>query len=184
MRRTFIPAAAAALLLLTACGAENGDQAGAGQETSKAPKGPQKVTIGDTVRTEHGGSITVYEYRVTTDALGEKVGAADVEVCVASEPPSGVDDTEIAVVTDYWSAIDTKNRHYNWPGEWTDNKNVAPVLESENPTSWGECVRGWTLLETDDKTEVTAIRYYRPKNDQSGTADIRWALKSEQEEQL
>lgn len=177
MRRTFIPAAAAALLLLTACGAGSGNQAGAGEETSKAPKGPQKVTIGDTVGTEDGGSITVYEYRVTTDSVDEKVGAADVEVCIAKEAPVGKEDTEVAVMTEYWSAIDTENRHYNHPTEWTRNKDVSPVLEPENPTSWGECVRGRTLLDTDDQSEVAAIRYYRPEGEHSDTVDIRWALK-------
>lgn len=177
MRRTFIPAAAAALLLLTACGAGEGNQTGTGEETSEAPKRPQKVTVGDTVETEGGGSITVYEYQVTTDSEGEKVGAADIEVCTPSESPAGLDDIEPVVMTEYWSAIDTENRHYNHPTEWTQNKDVSPVLEPENPTSWGECVRGWTLLDTDDKSEVAAIRYYRPKGELSDTVDIRWALK-------
>ncbi|OFL64177.1 MULTISPECIES: hypothetical protein [unclassified Brevibacterium] len=146
-------------------------------EAAKAPKGPIKVSIGDTVDDEEGGSITAHGYRVTTDTLGKKVGAVDIEVCLGPDVPAGVEDAEGHVTTDYWSAVDKENRRYQHPGEWSENKDVSPVLDPETPASWGDCVRGWALLETNDKTDVTEIRYYRPKDENRNATDIRWAVK-------
>lgn len=172
MRRKLIPAAAA-LLVLTGCSSDGEAES----EAAKTPQGPIKAPIGDTVDSDDGGSITAHEYRVTTDDMGKKVGAVDIEVCIAKEAPEGAEDQQVAVMTEYWSAVDKDNRHYRHPGEWYDNKDVSPVLDPETPTNWGECVRGWSLLETDDKTDVSEIRYNRPGGEGNPALDIRWTLK-------
>ena len=130
-------------------------------------------SLGETVDTPGGSSVTAYDYRVITTPGDEREGVLEVKVCIG-DPVEGYEGG--SVLTEFWSIEDADDRRFEAASSYGENDEVGPILSYESFVAWDDCIRGWIVMDTDDTTDAQMVRYFNSMTEEPGAEEIRWAI--------
>lgn len=127
--------------------------------TSPAPTpGTTPAAVGETQTAKNGGSITVFEHRKGVESRDPDQEAIDVQVCAPGAPPAVGAEAPI-VSNQPWALLDAENRRYTSASSYWTNGGVQPVYPTEERITWGDCVRGWIIIQGKTTTPMIKVRY-------------------------
>lgn len=112
--------------------------------------------------------MTVYEHRKGIEPQDPNQEAIDVKVCVG--PKQAGETAEPVVTTNPWAIYDAQDRRYTAASSTWEHKAVMPAYPVEQQIRWGDCVRGWVIIEGDAATPMTKVRYT------VGSTILEWKL--------
>lgn len=120
--------------------------------------GTTPATLGESQTAKNGGSITVFEHRKSVEPRDPDQEAIDVQVCApATSPTAGA---EAPIVTNQpWALLDAENRRYTSASSYWKDGGAHPLYPHEEQLNWGDCVRGWVVIQGKTTTSMTKVRY-------------------------
>lgn len=123
-----------------------------------ATQGATLAALGETQTSKNGGSVTVFEHRKSVEQQDPNQEAIDVQVCApAAPPPAGA---EAPYVTNQpWALLDAENRRYTSASTTWQHEGAQPAYPFEEIIAWGDCVRGWIIIQGQAATQMTKVRY-------------------------
>jgi hypothetical protein len=136
----------------------------------QATNGASLLAVGEVGATPAGGSVTVYEHRKNVEPQDANQEAIDVQVCVGAKP-SGSDAADYPIISvSPWALYDGQNRRYASASTTWQHQGAQPGYPVEQRVTWGDCVRGWVIIEGQSATTMTKVRYT------AGSVILEWKL--------
>lgn len=127
--------------------------------TPPAPaQGESPAAVGESLTAKNGGVITVFEHRKNAEPRDPNQKAIDVQVCASAAPPTVGAETPI-VTNEPWALLDAENRRYTSASSYWKDGEAQPLLPHEEQIVWGDCVRGWIIIQGQAATPMTKVRY-------------------------
>lgn len=138
--------------------------------TPPAPTpGTSPAALGESQTSKNGSSVTVYEHRKNVEPQDGNQEAIDVEVCTPMTPPSAMAEAPV-VSSQPWALLDAENRRYTSASTTWKHEGAQPAYPFQEELAWGDCVRGWVIIQGQASTQMTKVRY-------TGAASIlEWKL--------
>lgn len=116
------------------------------------------AALGETQTSRNGSAVTVFEHRKNVEPQDPDQEAIDVEVCAPVAPPTV--GAEAPIVTNQpWALLDAENRRYTSASSYWEHGGAQPAYPHEEQLSWGDCVRGWVIIQGMTTTPMTEVRY-------------------------
>ncbi len=163
MKKNFVVFAVTALAL-AGCSApgEGGASPTVTVTVTASPPSPAPPTspaaMGEPQTSKSGSTVTVFEHRKGAEPRDPNQEAIDVQVCTPAAPPSAA--AEAPVVTNQpWALLDAENRRYTLASSYWTNGEAQPMYPTEEQLAWGDCVRGWIIIQGQAATPMIKVRY-------------------------
>jgi hypothetical protein len=112
--------------------------------------------------------VTVYEHRKGVEPQDPNQEAIDVKVCTGPKPAGETQNPTIGVSP--WALYDAEDRRYTYASTTWSHEGVQPGYPAQEQVKWGECIRGWVIIQGQAATEMTKVRYG------SGSTILEWKL--------
>lgn len=127
--------------------------------TPAAPApGASPAALGESLTAKNGGTVTVFEHRKNVEKQDPNQEAIDVQVCAPAAPPSV--GAEAPYVTNQpWALLDADNRRYTSASTTWQHEGAQPAYPFEETIVWGDCVRGWVIIQGQAATPMIKVRY-------------------------
>lgn len=127
--------------------------------TPPAPAPPTSpAALGEAQTSKNGSVVTVFEHRKNVEPRDPHQEAIDVQICTPAMPPSPT--AEAPIVTNQpWALLDVENRRYTSASSYWTNGEAQPMYPTEERLAWGDCVRGWIIIQGQAETKMTNVRY-------------------------
>jgi hypothetical protein len=137
---------------------------------SKSPGTPIDVTAGQSVRTEQGNVITVYQFQSPADyaEAGFVIAAADVGVCASSSTTVVTQGPGVVV----HAGISPRFFSLQFDDGTVQEAQFPPVKEPALPEKLlnaGQCVRGWVTFHVPEQKKAAYVLF-------RSLSVIRWHL--------
>lgn len=133
-----------------------------------AANGP--LALGASATSSSGGTVTVYEHRKNVEPQDPKQEAIDVKVCVAAESPTAAPEDYPVITTGPWTLYDAESRLYSPASTRWSHEGAQPGYPTEQRVAWGDCIRGWVIIQGEPSVPMTKVRYT------AGTSILEWKL--------
>jgi hypothetical protein len=116
------------------------------------------ASLGEAQTTKNGGSVTVFEHRKNVEKQDPNQEAIDVRVCAPAAPPTVGADAPY-VTNQPWALLDADDRRYTSASTTWQHEGAQPAYPFEETIAWGDCVRGWVIIQGQTATQMTKVRY-------------------------
>jgi hypothetical protein len=139
--------------------------------TATPPAPPRSATplaLGASAATPSGGTVTVYEHRKGIEPQDANQEAIDVKVCTGAKPAG--ESSEITIGVSPWAIYDAEDRRYTYASSTWEHGGAQPGYPVQEKVQWGDCIRGWVIIQGQAATQMTKVRYT------SGSSILEWKL--------
>lgn len=127
--------------------------------TPPAPApGAAPAALGEAQTSKNGSAVTVFEHRRGVEPRDPNQEAIDVQVCTPATPPSATADAPV-VSNQPWALLDAEHRRYTSASSYWTNGGVQPLYPTQEKLEWGDCVRGWIIIQGQPAIAMTKVRY-------------------------
>lgn len=124
-----------------------------------APKPAGPLALGQTGKSTSGSTMTVFAHKKSVEPQDPNQEAIDVKVCVGSKPADAEADLKPVIGSSPWALIDAEDRRYEPANTRWSHEGAQPGYPVEQPVNWGDCVRGWVIIQGQATTKMTKVRY-------------------------
>lgn len=130
-----------------------------GAPTSVTPAAPALLELGEEAPLSNGGTVTFYAHQKNVEPQDADQEAIDVQVCVGSKPADEPADSYPTIGQSPWALYDGENRMYTSASTTWKHEAAHPSYPIEQRVNWGDCVRGWVIIDGHADTVMTKVRY-------------------------
>lgn len=123
------------------------------------PSAPALLGLGDEAPLSNGGTVTFYAHKKNVEPQDANQEAIDVQVCVGSKPADEPADSYPTIGQSPWALYDSDNRMYTSASTTWKHEAAHPSYPIEQRVNWGDCVRGWVIIDGQADTIMTKVRY-------------------------
>lgn len=124
-----------------------------------APKDAAPLALGKSGTSSTGSTITVYEHKKSVEPQDPNQEAIDVKVCVGPKPASAAPEDYPVIGQFPWAVFDGQDRRYESARTTWSHEGAQPGYPVEQRVNWGDCVRGWVIIQGQASTKMTKVRY-------------------------
>lgn len=123
------------------------------------PAVPALLELGEEAPLSNGGTATFYAHQKNVEPQDANQEAIDVQVCVGSKPADEPADSYPTIGQSPWALYDGENRMYTSASTTWKHEAAHPSYPIEQRANWGDCVRGWVIIDGQADTVMTKVRY-------------------------
>jgi hypothetical protein len=124
-----------------------------------APKGAGPLALGKSGTSSTGSTITVYAHKKNVEPQDPDQEAIDVKVCVGAKPANATPEDYPVIGNSPWAIYDGQDRRYESARTTWSHEGAQPGYPIEQRVNWGDCVRGWVIIQGGSSTIMTKVRY-------------------------
>lgn len=124
-----------------------------------APKPAGPLALGKSGTSATGSTITVYAHKKNVEPQDSNQEAIDVKVCVGAKPASAAPEDYPIIGNSPWAIYDGQDRRYEGATTRWSHEGAQPGYPVEQRVNWGDCIRGWVILQGQAATKMTKVRY-------------------------
>lgn len=124
-----------------------------------APKGAAPLALGKTANTAVGGRVTVYAHKKNVEPQDVHQEAIDVKVCTGAKPADASPEDYPTIGNAPWALYDASDRRYEAARTTWSHEGAQPGYPVEQRVNWGDCIRGWVIIQGQSTTNMTKVRY-------------------------
>lgn len=103
--------------------------------------------------------MTVYAHKKNVEPQDPNQEAIDVKVCVGSKPADAATDLQPAIGNSPWAIYDAEDRRYEAALSTWEHAGAQPGYPVQQQVNWGDCIRGWVIIQGQATTKMTKVRY-------------------------
>lgn len=123
------------------------------------PVSAMPLALGQTATTSSGSKVTVFAHKKGVEPQDGNPEAIDVKVCLPAEAPASAGSDRPLIGDSPWSLYDAESRTYTSASSTWDHPAAQPAYPVQQTVNWGDCVRGWVIIEGQAATVMTKVRY-------------------------
>jgi hypothetical protein len=121
------------------------------------PAGP--LALGKSGTSSTGSVITVYAHKKGVEPQDPNQEAIDVKVCVGAKPAGAAPEDYAVISNSPWAIFDAQDRRYESANTTWSHEGAQPGYPVEQRVNWGDCIRGWVIIQGQASTKMTKVRY-------------------------
>lgn len=135
-----------------------------------AAKGAAPLALGKTANTAAGGTVTVYAHKKNVEPQDVNQEAIDAKVCTGPKPSDAAPEDYPTIGTAPWALYDAADRRYEAASTTWSHEGAQPSYPIQERVNWGDCIRGWVIIQGQVATKMTKVRYT------TETSIVEWKL--------
>ncbi len=117
------------------------------------------LALGKSGTSSSGSTMTVYAHKKNVEPQDPNQEAIDVKVCVGSKPAEAETDMTPVIGSSPWAIFDAEDRRYEAARTTWSHEGAQPGYPVEQRVNWGDCVRGWVIIQGQASMKMTKVRY-------------------------